>query len=93
MLSLIVSPCRGKWLRVRVATCFLFCNLGGGDDMGEKKNKEGYEDYTAYLALKNIESEKRAGDVLRLIKYAIKLSGLELVDEIKLYDPKTGKTY
>lgn len=61
--------------------------------MDERKNPEGYADYTAYYALQNIESEKRVSEVVKIIKHIVRLAGFELVERIQLYDPKTGKFY
>lgn len=61
--------------------------------MDERKNPEGYADPTAFLALANIESEKRVSEVVKIIKHIVRLAGFELVERIQLYDPKTGKFY
>ena len=61
--------------------------------MNEKKNKEYYDDLTAYEALKNVETEQRANKLVAVLKYIIKVSGFELVKRIHLRDKKTGKEY
>lgn len=61
--------------------------------MNEKKNKEYYDDLTAYEALRNVETEQRANKLVAVLKYIIKMSGFELVKRIHLRDKKTGKEY
>jgi len=62
-------------------------------DHGEKRNCEGYSDPTAFHALENIEADKRARDMIRVVRYVIRHSGFELVENIHFRDKKTGRIY
>lgn len=59
----------------------------------ETKNSEHYDDFTAYKAIRNIESEERAKNLISVLLYIIKKRGFELVNRIHLRDKKTGKEY
>lgn len=58
-------------------------------------NSEGYADPTAYAGTKNIirektETERRASELIKVLKFIIRLSGFELMERIKIKDIKTG---
>lgn len=58
------------------------------------ENQSGYHDPTAYQAEKLIENEKkRASELMRVLKYVIRLAGFELIDRIELRDRRSGRTY
>lgn len=66
------------------------------------KNREGYADRTAGLAVRNADNDqkmlnkKREIEALRFIKGAkqiLKDSGFELLERIKIKDMVTGKEY
>lgn len=61
-------------------------------------NGEGYPDPTAYAGTKGIikeetEAEKKASDLIRTLKFIIRLAGFELIERIKIKDTKTGKEF
>ena len=61
-------------------------------------NNEGYADPTAYAGTKNIikeeaETEKRAYDLIKVLKFIIRLVGFELIERVKIRDVKTGKEF
>lgn len=63
-----------------------------------KLNAEGYKDTTAYLGMRNVireekEIDKRAGNLLKVLKYIICVAGFELIGRVQLRDNKTGKEY
>lgn len=67
-------------------------------DYGEKKNMEGYQDPTAYHALRNIQAaedseNKRIAALIWTLKYIIGLAGYELVGKIQLRNKLTGKDH
>lgn len=62
------------------------------------KNIEGYADPTASCAIgevSKIESyaDKRAHDLVKVLKFIIRTAGFELVDRIHIKDTKTGRDY
>lgn len=59
----------------------------------EYLNNEHYPDITAAKAIQNIEADKRASELIFILKYIIRQSGFELIDRVKLYDKKTGRKY
>jgi hypothetical protein len=62
------------------------------DDL--KKNAEGYSDYTAYLAIKNLEKdEDRIKKLLGTIFYVCGLAGYKVQGRIVLIDKKSGKVW
>lgn len=68
--------------------------LKGGEGMAKEwQNSEGYADPTAYKALKNIEDKERVSELIFILKWIIRKSGFELVERIKIVDPKSGKVY
>lgn len=61
-------------------------------------NSEGYADPTAYAGTKNIikeetATEKKASDLIRTLKFIIRLGGFELIERIKIKDTKTGREF
>jgi len=61
-------------------------------------NSEGYADPTAYVGTKNIireetETEKRASELIKVLKFIIRLSGFELIERIRIKDTKTGREF
>lgn len=63
-----------------------------------KYNAEGYADPTAYCGMKEVireenETDKRAFDLVKMLKYIIKLAGFELIERIQLRDTKSGREY
>lgn len=63
-----------------------------------KYNSEGYADPTAYYGAKEIireesETEKRAYDLIKVLKFIIRSCGFELIERVKIKDTKTGKEF
>lgn len=63
-----------------------------------KYNSEGYADPTAYYGTKEIireesETEKRAYDLIKVLKFIIRSCGFELIEGVKIKDTKTGKEF
>lgn len=61
-------------------------------------NNEGYADPTAYAGTKNIikeesETERRASELIKALKFIIRLTGFELIERIKIKDTKTGREF
>lgn len=61
-------------------------------------NSEGYPDPTAYAGTKNVikeesELEKRASELIKVLKFIIRLAGFEPIERIKIRDTKTGKEF
>lgn len=70
------------------------------------RNQEGYADPTATIAVGRVakeerehteleihESEKRAYDLIKVLKYIIKSAGFELTERVQVKDTKTGRVY
>lgn len=62
------------------------------------KNMEGYSDPTASVAMATVfrgecEADRRAYDLMKILKYIIRLAGFELINRVQLKDIKTGRTY
>ena len=70
------------------------------------RNTEGYADPTATIAVGRVareekeqseleihESEKRAYDLIKVLKYIIKATGFELTERVQVKDTKTGRVY
>lgn len=62
------------------------------------KNVEGYTDPTAFIAIGKVnreesETDKRAHDLVKVLKYIIKTAGFEVVERIHLKDTKSGREY
>lgn len=63
-----------------------------------KYNSEGYADPTAYYGTKEIireenETEKRAHDLIKVLKFIIRSCGFELIERVKIKDTKTGREF
>lgn len=63
-----------------------------------KCNVEGYADPTASAAISQVsreenESDKRAYDLVKVLKYIIKAAGFELSERVQLRNTKTGREY
>lgn len=61
-------------------------------------NSEGYADPTTYLGLKNIireenDIERRASELIKTLRFIIRLAGFELTERIKIKDTKTGREF
>lgn len=63
-----------------------------------KYNSEGYADPTAYYGTKETireesETEKRAYDLIKVLKFIIRSCGFELIERVKIKDTKTGREF
>lgn len=63
-----------------------------------KYNSEGYADPMAYYGTKEIireenETEKRAYDLIKVLKFIIRSCGFELIERVKIKDTKTGREF
>ena len=61
-------------------------------------NSEGYADPTAYAGKKNTirdesETERRASELIKILKFIIRLAGFELIERVKIKDTKTGREF
>lgn len=66
----------------------------------EYKNKEGYPDPTAGVAMNEVQKEEKRKEhnqavttLIAMLKQIISLAGFELVGRIVLRDKETGKEY
>lgn len=62
------------------------------------KNIEGYSDPTASIAVGQVsreesEADKRAYDLVKVLKFIIRSCGFELIERIQLKDTKSGREY
>lgn len=62
------------------------------------KNQEGYSDPTASMAVGAVykeehEADKRAYDLVKVLKFIIRTAGFELVERVHLKDIKSGRVY
>lgn len=62
------------------------------------KNQEGYSDPTASMAVGAVykeehEADKRAYDLVKVLKYIVRASGFELTERIQLKDKESGRVY
>lgn len=68
------------------------------------RNEEGYADPTATIAVGRVAKEereqieceaadKRAYDLIKVLKYIIKGAGFELTERVQVKDTKTGRVY
>lgn len=68
------------------------------------RNQEGYADPTATIAVGRVTREqkelaeceaadKRAYDLIKVLKYIIKVAGFELTERVQVKDTKTGRVY
>lgn len=63
-----------------------------------KRNVEGYPDPTAYYGTRQViktesETDKRAFDLIKVLKFIIRSCGFELIERIQIKDTKTGREY
>lgn len=66
--------------------------------MRSGKNIEGYADPTASVAIGQVIREenvtdKRANDLIKVLKFIISSCGFELIERIQLRDTKSGREY
>lgn len=59
-------------------------------------NNEGYADPTAFYGTKQIvkeeaETERRANELIKVLKFIIRSCGFELIERVKIKDTKNGK--
>lgn len=62
------------------------------------KNQEGYSDPTASVAVGAVckeeqEADKRAYDLVKVLRFIIRVAGFELVERIYIKDVKSGRKY
>lgn len=58
------------------------------------ENNSGLPDPTAYAATKPIsEEEQRVSELVKVLKYIIRLAGFELINRMEFRDRKSGRTY
>lgn len=63
-----------------------------------RKNKEGYNDPTAYKGMMSVlreesDQQRRLTALIGVLKYIIDLAGYDLLNRIEVKDRKTGKEY
>lgn len=61
-------------------------------------NNEGYPDPTAYAGTKDIireetETERKAAELIKVLKFIIRSNGFELIERVKIKDTKTGREF
>lgn len=61
-------------------------------------NDEGYPDPTAYAGTKDIireetETERKAAELIKVLKFIIRSSGFKLIERVKIKDTKTGREF
>lgn len=66
--------------------------------MKSGRNIEGYSDPTASIAVGQVsreesEADKRAYDLVKVLKFIIRSCGFELIERIQLKDTKSGREY
>lgn len=66
--------------------------------MRDGRNSEGYSDPTAANAISQVsreenESDKRANDLIKVLKFIIRSCGFELITRIQIKEVKTGRMY
>lgn len=62
------------------------------------KNSEGYADPTAYYGMKDVlreeaKTERRAAELIRVLKFIIRSCDFELIERVKIKDTKTGREF
>ena len=67
-------------------------------DYSIMKNKEGYNDPTAYAAIMNVQKEeleqrRKVTELMNVLKYIIDKSGFELTARIQLREKRTKKEF
>ena len=61
---------------------------------GGRYNPEGYDDPTAYNAMRNIaEEEERVNALIKTIKTILRLAGFELIHRIEIRSVRTRREY
>ena len=65
---------------------------------GMKKNKEGYNDPTAYKGMMAVlreetDQQRRLNALIGVLKYIIDIAGYDLLNRIEVKDRRTGKEY
>lgn len=58
-----------------------------------KKNGSGYNDPTAYKAIKHVSEEERIGKLMKTIFTICELSGFHIEERIVVKDVRTGKIW
>lgn len=63
-----------------------------------KCNAEGYNDPTAFYGTQKIvreesEIERRANELIKVLKFIIRSTSFELIERVKIRDVKTGKEF
>lgn len=74
------------------------CRKEGYRQVKGGRNIEGYSDPTASIAVGQVsreesEADKRAYDLIKVLKYVIRVAGFELTERVQLKDSKTGREY
>lgn len=58
------------------------------------QNNSGLPDPTAFAATKPItDEEQRVSDLVKVLKYIIRLSGFELINRMEFRDRRSGRMY
>lgn len=58
------------------------------------ENNSGCKDPTAYAATKPIsDEERRISELVKVLKYIIRLAGFELINRMEFRDRRSGRTY
>lgn len=58
------------------------------------ENNSGVPDPTAYGATKPIsEEEQRVSELVKVLKYIIRLAGFELINRMEFRERRSGRTY
>jgi hypothetical protein len=57
------------------------------------KYSEGYPDPTAGAAFRHIAEEKRAKDLISVLRYIIRVAGFELINRIEIREKKSGREF
>lgn len=58
------------------------------------ENNSGCKDPTAYAATKPISDEEwRISELVKVLKYIIRLAGFELINRMEFRDRRSGRTY
>ena len=69
-----------------------------GDKRNPKYNQSGYADPTAYGAIGQVikeetELDKKAHNLIKVLKFIINETGFELLNRIEIKDKKTGRCF
>lgn len=58
------------------------------------ENSSGYRDPTAYAAEKRIsDEEQRVTELMKVLKYIIRLAGFDLINRIEFRERRSGRKY